>query len=162
MNVFGLPLAEDRRLQRQIWIDCRYRRLFLGFRPQRRVTCARRLDTCAASAPTSAAANGIEPRQHLTRVHGLALVHVDRAHDRGPSACSTSVGASGHHAPPRRDHAIDRDQAHSRRIAASMLAMTHRMPRADRGTCAEVIAVDGIWNSRMIGSVDPAGPRRRC
>jgi hypothetical protein len=43
------------------------------------------------------------------------------------------------------------------RIAASMLAMTHRMPRAERGTCAEVIAVDGIWNSRMIGSV---GSRR--
>ena len=39
------------------------------------------------------------------------------------------------------------------RTAVSMLAMTHRMPRAERGTCAEVIAVDGIWNSRMIGSV---------
>ena len=39
------------------------------------------------------------------------------------------------------------------RIAVSMLAMIQTMPRADRGTGAEVIAVDGIWNSRMTGSV---------
>jgi len=34
-----------------------------------------------------------------------------------------------------------------------MLDMIHAMPRADRGTGAAVIVVEGIWNSRMTGSV---------
>src|SRR5689334_7816430 len=39
------------------------------------------------------------------------------------------------------------------RMAASMLTMIQTTWRADCGTGAAVIAVDGIWNSRITGSV---------
>jgi hypothetical protein len=45
--------------------------------------------------------------------------------------------------------------------AATMLAMIQMMPRADFGTGALTIAVDGHWNSRMAGKVGSFGSARR-
>ena len=45
--------------------------------------------------------------------------------------------------------------------ATTMLATIQTMPRAERGTGALTIAVDGHWNSRMAGNVGSSGADRR-
>jgi hypothetical protein len=43
----------------------------------------------------------------------------------------------------------------------TMLAVTRTIPRAERGTGALTITVDGHWNSRMAGNVGSSGSDRR-
>src|SRR5579862_3695871 len=42
-----------------------------------------------------------------------------------------------------------------------MLVIIQMTPRAERGTGALTIAVDGHWNSRIAGNVGSSGPDRR-
>jgi hypothetical protein len=53
---------------------------------------------------------GIEPRQHVSLMHPLPLMHIDRPHDRGIERLQHDGGRFGNQLALRRHHLVDRDQ----------------------------------------------------
>ena len=82
----------------------------------------------------------------------LSFAHVDRAHDSGVQRLHEDRRRLRDDDSSRGHDLIDRESSPVRRSdATTMLAIIQTMPRAERGTGALTIAVDGHWNSRMAG-----------